>query len=100
MTNDKKLLLGSALAAFVAAGCSSMGGMGMKKSEGGSSKMMSPTGTMVAMGECSGINSCKGQGECGGAGHSCKGKNDCKGKGWISASQDDCKGKGGTWSAK
>ena len=36
-----------------------------------------------AKGECHGVNSCKGQGECGGPGHGCSGKNECKGKGWL-----------------
>lgn len=45
---------------------------------------------------CEGINSCKGQGACGGVGHDCAGKNECKGKGWIDVSADDCKAKGGT----
>ena len=57
-------------------------------------------GTLIAKGECTGINACKGQGECGGVGHGCAGKNACKGQGWTSATQDDCKTKGGTFKAK
>lgn len=45
---------------------------------------------------CEGVNACKGQGACGGAGHDCAGKNECKGKGWIDVSADECKAKGGT----
>ena len=45
---------------------------------------------------CEGVNACKGQGACGGAGHDCAGKNECKGKGWIDLSSDECKAKGGT----
>ena len=46
--------------------------------------------------KCEGINSCKGTGACGGAGHSCAGKNDCKGKGWVNtASAEECTKKGG-----
>jgi hypothetical protein len=45
---------------------------------------------------CEGVNACKGQGACGGAGHDCAGKNACKGKGWIELSADECKAKGGT----
>ena len=45
---------------------------------------------------CEGINACKGQGACGGAGHDCAGKNACKGKGWIETSADECTAKGGT----
>jgi hypothetical protein len=47
--------------------------------------------------KCEGINSCKGQGACGGAGHDCAGKNACKGKGWVEVSSAaECKAKGGT----
>lgn len=46
--------------------------------------------------KCSGINECKGKGECGAADHSCKGQNECKGKGWVMASTEDCSGKGGS----
>ena len=44
---------------------------------------------------CEGVNACKGQGACGGAGHDCAGKNECKGKGWIEMNAADCKAKGG-----
>jgi uncharacterized membrane protein len=44
---------------------------------------------------CAGINACKGQGACGGAGHACAGKNECKGKGWVELSQADCMKQGG-----
>ncbi|HJQ84945.1 MAG TPA: hypothetical protein VKA21_12760 [Candidatus Binatia bacterium] len=44
---------------------------------------------------CAGINSCKGQGACSGAGHGCAGKNACKGQGWIDTSKDECAKKGG-----
>ncbi len=44
---------------------------------------------------CSGINSCKGQGSCHGAGHACAGKNGCKGQGNSKVSKDDCLAKGG-----
>lgn len=50
-----------------------------------------------AMGECHGINACKGKGECGGEGHACAGNNACKGKGWIQMSKKDCKKKHGTF---
>ena len=97
MTNDKKILLGSALAAFtLAAGCSSMG---MKKSASSASPAAAPTGTLMAKGECSGINACKGTGECGGVGHGCAGKNSCKGQGWVTTTEGDCKTKGGTFKA-
>jgi uncharacterized membrane protein len=44
---------------------------------------------------CSGVNACKGQGECAGAGHSCAGMNSCKGQGWVELSKEDCAKKGG-----
>jgi uncharacterized membrane protein len=44
---------------------------------------------------CAGINACKGQGACAGAGHSCAGKNSCKGQGWVESSKDECLKKGG-----
>ncbi len=50
---------------------------------------------LAAKVHCEGVNQCKGQGACKGAGHECAGKNDCKGKGWIAMSADDCKAKGG-----
>lgn len=54
----------------------------------------------VVTGECYGINACKGQGECGGTGHSCAGKNTCKGKGWVTLSHVDCDAKGGTFKSE
>ncbi|TGK01249.1 hypothetical protein EHQ53_08940 [Leptospira langatensis] len=48
-----------------------------------------------AKGECHGINSCKGTGDCGGKGHSCAGKNSCKGQGWMSLTKKDCEAKKG-----
>ena len=53
--------------------------------------------TMEAQGECHGINSCKGTGECGGKGYSCAGKNSCKGKGWLSMTKAVCKEKSGSF---
>ncbi|TMB18559.1 MAG: hypothetical protein E6J59_14215 [Deltaproteobacteria bacterium] len=44
---------------------------------------------------CDGINACKGQGSCAGAGHSCAGKNACKGQGHTKTTAADCKAKGG-----
>jgi hypothetical protein len=44
---------------------------------------------------CAGINSCKGQGSCHGAGNACAGKNGCKGQGNTKTSKDECLSKGG-----
>ena len=52
-------------------------------------------GDKEVKGECHGINRCKGQGECGGKGHSCAGKNACEGKGWKKMTEAECKKKGG-----
>ncbi len=45
---------------------------------------------------CLGINTCKGQGVCAGAGNSCAGENSCKGKGIIKSTEKECKEKGGS----
>lgn len=42
-------------------------------------------------GECHGVNSCKGTGDCGGKGHGCGGKNACKGMGWKDMTHKECK---------
>ena len=44
---------------------------------------------------CDGINACKGQGSCAGAGHACSGQNGCKGQGHTKTSKEDCQAKGG-----
>jgi uncharacterized membrane protein len=44
---------------------------------------------------CEGINACKGQGGCAGAGHACAGKNACKGQGQTKTTAADCEAKGG-----
>ena len=49
--------------------------------------------------KCSGVNSCKGHGECASAdgSHACAGKNECKGKGWVKVkTEEECTKKGGT----
>ncbi len=55
--------------------------------------------SVAMMGECSGINSCKGQGACGGKTHGCAGKNSCKGQGWIKTSKAECAEKAGKFKA-
>jgi uncharacterized membrane protein len=55
----------------------------------------------AAMGECHGVNACKGKGQCGSeAGNACAGKNSCKGKGWENATEKDCSVKKGKWVAE
>lgn len=55
------------------------------------------TAEKTIMGECHGVNSCKGTGMCGGQNHSCGGANSCKGQGWLSMTQKDCLDKKGQW---
>ena len=65
--------------------------------------LLAITGTLVGASavyaadiQCSGINACKGQGECGGKGNSCAGKNACKGQGWVKSDPAEaCAEKGG-----
>jgi len=87
--NTKNLLLSAAALGLMVtvSGCASSGS--------GDS-----TSDSMAMGECHGVNSCKGTGDCGGKGYSCAGKNSCKGKGWLKMSKVDCVAKSGKFSAK
>lgn len=89
MNTQKNILLGAALAGLMLASPHA----DAKKSKATHKKVE------VAMGECHGVNSCKGHGECGGADHACAGKNSCKGKGWIKASKADCEKQGGEFKA-
>ena len=46
---------------------------------------------------CSGVNACKGMGDCGGNASSCAGKNACKGQGWVNVPTEElCTKIGGT----
>jgi len=54
----------------------------------------------TAMGQCHGVNACKGEGACGGKTHDCAGKNSCKGKGWIKMIKGKCESIGGTYKKK
>ncbi|MBI3770208.1 MAG: hypothetical protein HY271_17180 [Deltaproteobacteria bacterium] len=45
---------------------------------------------------CFGINACKGQGACAGAGHVCGGRNSCKSAGVVKTTLAECQAKGGT----
>ncbi len=49
---------------------------------------------------CSGVNECKGKGECASGGNSCGGSNECKGKGVKMMSAEECQKKGGTVAPK
>jgi len=71
---NKNLIMAAAITGLMAAG----------------SLTMLTTAHAGELGECHGINGCKGKGECGGKGHSCAGKNKCAGKGWSKLSKKDC----------
>ena len=59
--------------------------------------VIASSATAYADVHCTGVNACKGIGDCGATGHSCGGKNDCKGQGWLKfPSEDLCKKVGGT----
>lgn len=79
------LLMGAALAGLALAGAGNLTAKNAKKK--------------VAMGECHGINACKGQGQCGTKKHACAGMNACKGQGWIKMTAADCKAKKGRFQA-
>jgi hypothetical protein len=87
MTSTKQKLLSAALGGMFAAS------VAFAQEAPDSGKKDEPK--MTAMGECHGINACKGQGDCGGKGHECAGKNKCKSKGWKKMTADDCKEKKG-----
>ncbi|MFN8545507.1 MAG: hypothetical protein U0807_15030 [Candidatus Binatia bacterium] len=77
---NKGILIASAAASLLLAG--SLGARAEEKA--GGDKV-----------HCAGVNACKGQGACSGAGHACAGKNACKGQGWVELDAADCKAKGG-----
>src|SRR5437879_7682033 len=52
------------------------------------------------MGNCAGVNACKGQGSCASAENSCAGKNAWKGKGVVEMVAADCTKKGGKGAEK
>jgi hypothetical protein len=54
------------------------------------------------VGECHGVNACRGQGDCqgirrDGTKYTCSGKNECKSQGWVKMNENDCVKKGGTF---
>lgn len=49
---------------------------------------------------CTGVNECKGKGECAAGGNACGGSNECKGKGIKMTTAEECKEKGGTVAPK
>ena len=89
--NTKTMLISAAVIGLLA---------GSANANAEKGKKAKPVKDKVAVGECHGVNSCKGKGECGGAGHSCAGKNSCKGKGWIKLSKAECDEKNGEFKAE
>jgi len=87
MNSKKSLLTSAALTGLLlAAGCATHDGGGY----GG--------GTHAALGQCHGVNACKGKGDCGGKNNECSGENSCEGKGWIKMSKAMCGDiKNSTW---
>ena len=92
--DKKSTLAAAALAALaMAAGCA----------RGAKTTATASADHHAGGGECWGVNTCKGTGECGApaglgeAGHSCAGQNSCKGKGWITLAQAECEGRHGTF---
>ena len=77
----KKMLLAASVAGLIAVACAVL-----------------PVSTVYAADvACSGVNACKGMGDCGGKGNSCSGKNACKGQGFVNVpTQELCAKIGGT----
>lgn len=62
-------------------------------------KAEAPKEAKEVMGQCHGINSCKGTSACHSEKNSCAGANSCKGKGWMKTSEKECKEKKGKFKA-
>ncbi len=81
MISKKSLLTSAALTGLLlAAGCAHQDGSGMY----GKAK------ATAIVGQCHGVNACKGKGDCSAATHDCAGENSCEGKGWIKMSKAMC----------
>ena len=52
-------------------------------------------GSSADLGECHGVNACKGQSACATADSACKGHNGCKGEGFAKTTAAACEEKGG-----
>ena len=89
MTRTSKSLMTAALGGLMLAATIQTASAEEKAAEAGKGD--------TKMGQCHGVNACKGKGACHGEGVSCAGNNACKGKGWIKASKADCEKQGGTY---
>lgn len=54
--------------------------------------------TASEMGQCHGVNSCKGNSFCATASSVCATQNTCKGKGWLALTAQECQQRGGRFS--
>ncbi len=92
MISKKSLLTSAALTGLLlAAGCAHQGGG--YDGYGGYGN-----GAHAALGQCHGVNACKGKGDCGGKTNECAGENSCEGKGWIKMLKSMCGDiKNSTW---
>jgi len=101
--NGKTTLAAAALSALGLAGCATadgggsmmMGRVSAPAASSESASVFTQPASSDKKGECWGVNACKGQGACGGDGHTCAGQNACKGKGWLSLTSGDCAGRNG-----
>ena len=76
--NAKRVVLAATAAALFTSGVTLMASMATAGDD--NAKMV----------HCKGVNGCKGQSDCSGAGHDCSGQNACKGKGWKKMTADEC----------
>jgi hypothetical protein len=98
--NLKLNLTAAALAAMTLGGCkTTMPGPSGAMGGAAESEKKPASADSGKQGECWGVNACKGQGACGGAGHECSGQNACKGQGWLSLTKPDCDAKNGKFKA-
>lgn len=87
MSNNSKRtsLAMAAAAAALLSGCASTG------NQAGAMDAKSD----ADVGQCYGVNKCKGQGACASKSSNCAGMNACKGQGWLTTSRGECDTKGG-----
>ena len=95
---DKKIFVSAALSGLFAIGSAYGEGKGI--SVPSSKTTAHPAAKAVAKGECHGVTSCHGKGECKSDKNECKGKNTCKGQGWMSMNKKACDKKKGEWKPK
>jgi len=79
----------------IALGVAALFGTGTALAESSADGHAAHDGKKNAKVACTGVNECKGKGQCGGAGNSCAGSNECKGKGVMMTSAEECEKKGG-----